>query len=213
MIQQIIQAQEITYLSNLEQPSAGSLAIGSDSWVAGLFGTGNNADGYVLNSIQLGMGNASGNPSGFTVMVYSATRGSLTPESNLGTLDGSANPSTAGIYIYTPTTDVTLSRNTVYDIVLTSETAVANGAYEWSYGSHAGNNTYNPIGGWNGSEDPSSAGGFLYTSTDGLSWNEDGFNPQFAINATAIPEPSASFLLLLGGGIFIYVHNRKRQSA
>jgi hypothetical protein len=58
------------YLSNLGQSSTGSLAVGSDSWLAASFGTGTNEGGYELNSIQLAMTDASGNPSGFTVMIY-----------------------------------------------------------------------------------------------------------------------------------------------
>jgi len=66
---QIVQAQGTIYLSNLGQPSAGSLAVGSDSWQAAIFTTGTNADGYVLNSIQLAMTDAFGTPNGFTVML------------------------------------------------------------------------------------------------------------------------------------------------
>ena len=50
---QITQAQGTIYLSNLDQPSTGSLAVGSDSWIGVPFLTGNNVGGYVLNSFQL----------------------------------------------------------------------------------------------------------------------------------------------------------------
>jgi hypothetical protein len=165
--------------------------------------------GYELNSIQLAMANTSGSPSGFTVMLYedSDYPGNFSSiGNNLGTLDGPANPSTAGIYTYTPAVNLTLLPTTAYYIVLTSETAVANGAYEWSYGNYAGNNTYNQSGGWANLID-AYAPGLISASTDGLSWGEDTqgfFNPQFAINATAVPEPSSPFLLLLGSSIFIY---------
>jgi hypothetical protein len=53
LAQQILQAQGTTYLSNLDQSSVGSLAVGSNSWLAGIFETGTNPGGYVLNSIQL----------------------------------------------------------------------------------------------------------------------------------------------------------------
>jgi hypothetical protein len=42
---QITQAQGTTYLSNLGEPSTGSLAVGSDSWLAVSFGTGTNVGG------------------------------------------------------------------------------------------------------------------------------------------------------------------------
>ena len=156
---QIVQAQgTMTYLSNLNQASAGSLAVGSDSWLAAGFGTGNNANGYVLNSIQLGMTDASGNPSNFTVMIYAnAGPTGIFPGSSLGTLDGSLNPATGGIFTYTPASNLTLSPSTFYYIVLTAGTTVANGAYDWSY---AGANSYNPSGGW------FSLGG-IWTSSNG----------------------------------------------
>src|ERR1017187_2208576 len=97
---QIIQAQGTTYLSNLEQSSTGSQPVGSDSWLAVAFVPGTNAGGYVINSIQLTMSNASGNPSGFQVMLYRAGGGGGEPGALLGTLNGSLNPMTAGIYNY-----------------------------------------------------------------------------------------------------------------
>src|ERR1700689_5374241 len=97
----------MTYLSNLGQPSSGSEPVGSDAWLAMGFGTGNNASGYLLNSIQLGMTDASGSPSGFTVMLYakSGNPAAVLPGSSLGTLDGSLSPTTSGTYIYTPSTN------------------------------------------------------------------------------------------------------------
>ena len=133
LTQQTIQAQgTMTYLSNVDQASAGSLAVGSDSWLAAPFRTGSNASGYLLNSIQLGMTDASGNPSGLTVMLYSMAVSSALPGHSLGTLDGSLNPVTGGIFAYTPTGNLTLSPNEYYFIVLTAGTTVANGAYDWS---------------------------------------------------------------------------------
>jgi PEP-CTERM motif len=199
---QLIHAQGTTYLSNLGQSSTGSLAVGSDSWLAVDFTTGNNAGGYLLDSVQLAMADASGNPNGFTVMIYNALVGSgITPGDSLGTLNGSDNPSTAGIYTYTPTTDVMLSSHTIYFIVLTTETVVANGAYNLSY---AATFSYNPSGGWAVGNDESSVAVF-HSSHNGLSWIGNDGNLQFALNATAIPEPSASWLLLLGGGVLFYV--------
>lgn len=90
--QQLIQAQGVVYLSNLEQTSAGSHAVGSDSWLAAGFKTGSNTGGYALNSIELGLTNASGNPSGFTAMIYSEANNpnGVLPGSSLGALNGSA---------------------------------------------------------------------------------------------------------------------------
>src|ERR1035441_4891149 len=47
---QIIQAQGTTYLSNLDQSSVGSVAVGSDSWLAGIFNTGHKLDGRGLQT-------------------------------------------------------------------------------------------------------------------------------------------------------------------
>ncbi|MEI9961443.1 MAG: PEP-CTERM sorting domain-containing protein [Limisphaerales bacterium] len=190
---QIIHGQgAITYLSNLGQSSASSDTIGSDSWLAVLFVTGGNAGGYFLNSIQLGMTDASGNPNGFTAMLYAhdpSNLAGISPGSSLGTFNGSTDPATGGIFNYTAIANMALSANTPYFIVLTAGTTIANGTYQWSL---AGINSYNPSGGWH------SSGGVL-TSNNGSSWS---FNPivaQFAINATPIPEPGILSLFSLGG--------------
>jgi hypothetical protein len=202
---QIIQAQGTTYLSNLDQSSAGTLAVGSDSWLAAMFQTGTNSGGYVLNSIQLAMNDASGNPTGFTAMIYAPSYppGGVLPGSSLGTLTGSLNPVTSGIYTYTPAANLTLSQSTPYFIVLTAGTAIANGAYDWSL---AGANSHNSSGGW-------LAPGVVWTSSNGSSWPPlpPGY-PQFAINATGVPVPGVLSLLALGG-FFLVWHRRKLKAS
>jgi len=200
LVPQLIQAQGTIYLSNLSLSSVGSLAIGSDSWYASLFETGSNSSGYLLNSIQLAMMDASGNPNDFDVMVYTVVGFSgAEPGSSLGALDGSANPSTTGIYTYTDDSSIALSPNTQYFIVVTAGTSTATGAYEWS---HAGTYSYNPVGGW-----VTFANAFY--SNNGSSWSSGSSGDlQFTINASAIPEPSAWTLLLLGGGVFLYIRTR-----
>ena len=205
---QIIQAQGTIYLSSLSQTSTGSFSVGGDSWLSAAFETGNNTSGYALNSIQLGMTNASGNPSGFTVMLYSAIQnGEFSPESSLDTLNGSTNPATGGIFTYAPASSLILSSDTVYFIVLTAGTAIASGAYyNWS-GASIG---YNPIDGWKapvGFTRPDN-----YQSSDGLHWNVIPYPyPQFAVTATAVPEPSSEILLGLGGLFFLW-HRRKAKA-
>ena len=206
----LVQAQGTIYLSNLGQASAGSFAIGTNSWVAAGFETGANASGYLLNDIQLLMTDASGNPSNFTAMLYRPAAGGSSqvalPGISLVTLNGSLNPVTAGIYTYTPASSFTLSPNYEYYIVLTAATAIANGAYEWGY---AGANSYNPSGGWSS---PGQDGNY-WTSSNGHSWNSTANFSQFAIDATAIPEPSASWLLFLGSGVFYVCARHKRRIA
>jgi hypothetical protein len=200
---QVIQAQGTTYLSSLGT-STGSPSVGSDYWLAAYFKTGVDTDGYELNSIQLGLADASGNPNGFTVMLYSATDNfAVLPGSSLGTLNGSLNPVSSGIYTYTPASSLALSPSTDYFIVLTAGTTVANGAYEWS------ESAYPPsINDW-------FVGNGVLHSSDGISsWNVTPYLgiAQFAINATAIPEPSPSWLVLLGSGVLIYARRTyKRQ--
>ena len=200
---QILQAQGTTYLSNLDQSSSGTLAVGSDSWLAAPFGTGFNAGGYVLDSAQLSLTDASGSPSGFAVMIYAAGISGPLPVSYLVTLHGSLDPVAAGVYTFTPASTLTLRPGVFYDVVLTAETPIAAGAYEWSF---ATTSSYNPSGGW-------FAGLSVLTSGNGSppSWHVSAGNyAQFAINAS-VPEPSALALLALGGFLFFW-HRRNAMA-
>jgi hypothetical protein len=204
LTQQVLHSQGITYLSSLGQASAGSLGVGSNSWYAVWFQTGNSAGGYTLDSIQLGMTNATGNPSGFTAMIYSVVWTSApVPGTNLSTLTGSTDPSTSGIYTYTPASSLILSPNAIYFLVLTAGTAVANGAYEWNWAYPS--TSYNPSGNWAG-------GGHEFSSSFGSSWGFlGGFYPQYAINAEGVPEPGVLSLFVLGGLCFLW-HRRKANT-
>jgi hypothetical protein len=196
-----------TFLSNLEQTSAGSTIVAANSWVAATFFTGGNAGGYILNSIQLGMADASGNPSGFTVMLFGEANNpvAILPGSSLATLSGSTSPTSSGTYSYNPASSLTLSPGTAYFIVLTSGTLVANGKYEWSL---SGINSYNPTGGWGVTGGPDSS---VWGSANGSSWTSlSATYPQFAINATAAPEPGVVGLFALGG-LLVAFHRRKTR--
>ena len=196
-------SQGMVYISSLGQPSSGSMAVGSDSWQADMFGTGNNPGGYALDSIQLAMTPATGDPSGFTVMIYLANGGlgAPAPGSYLETLTGSTDPVTAGVFTYN-SSGFTLSPSTPYFIVLTAGTSVANGALAWSL-----ENTSPPVssGGWPGDYYP-------VTSSNGLSWNNFGGDPQFAVTATAVPEPD-TFVLMGLPGVLFFVWRRWRAKA
>jgi hypothetical protein len=207
---QFVGAQGVVYLSNLGNGIADSRYVGSNSWMAASFQTGTNAGGYVLNSIQLEMGNAYGNPSGFAVLFYSASS-SLNPGSKLGTLSGSSNPATSGIYTYTDDSNIMLLPQRVYYMVLTADTPFvgAGAGVPFGYVWDRANNTsshYNPSDGWFGAD------GYGYSSNYGSSWdyNTLGIDFQYAINATAVPEPGVLSLIGLGGLGFLW-HRRKAK--
>jgi hypothetical protein len=203
---QLLQAQgTMTYLSSLSQTPTSTLPVASDYWLAALFFTGTNSSGYMLDSIQLGMADASGNPTNFTAMIYSAfIGGAVLPENSLGTLSDSLDPSTAGTYTFTSVSNLLLSPSTFYFIVLTAGTAVANDAYSWSESAFPPNSS----GAW-------SAGNAVIHSGDGISgWSSDpspyaysGIG-QFAINATAIPEPDVLGLFGLGSLAIIWYRRK-----
>ncbi len=202
----VAQGQGTIYLSNLNQTPNGSDPVGSDSWLASAFLAGTDVNGYELNSVQLAMADASGNPSDFTVMIYAQNPNIVTGPflgSSLGTLTGSSNPSNVGVYTYTSDLSLILSPSTTYFVVLTAGTTVANGAYEWNFAGLPSRNN-----GWG-------EAGSILDSVDGMHWSfENSGSAQFAVAATAIPEPSLAFFLLLGSGILMYVRRIfHRQSA
>ncbi len=195
---QLANAQSTLYLSNLVEPSVGNASIGSDSWLAESFSTGTNSRGYILNFIQLLMGTASGSPTGFTASLYG--NGSF-PGHSLGSLSGSTDPSAAGLFAYT-TSGITLSPSTVYFIVLTAGTPVAQGSYMQKYAA-----SYNY-----GSDDNWILTQYRYTSADGINWDRGGYpgnGLQFAVNATGVPEPATYVLIGLGFVCLIFCRARK----
>jgi hypothetical protein len=189
---QLTQAQGTLYMSSLSGTATGNAAVGSDSWLADEFGTGPNSGGYMLDSIQVAMADASGNPNGIDVMIYTQANIQIAvlPGSSLGTLTGSANPATAGIYNYTSSSPISLSPMTVYFVVLTSSTTVASGAYNWT------ESAYPPsVNSWG-------IGNGILESNNGTSgWSSTPYLgiPQFAIYATPAPEPGVVGLFALGG--------------
>ena len=197
------QAQGTLYLSTLSPTPTGSVAAGSDSWLAAGFGTGSNPGGYVLNSVQLAMTDAWGDSAGFTVMIYSEgnSLGGIIPGVNLGTLDGPSNPNTAGTYDYITSSSLLLSPTTAYFIVITSSTSVVNGPYNWN------ESAYPPsVNVW-GTDNA------VLRSINGTS----GWSPtpylgiaQFAIYATPAPEPGVLGLFALGG-LFAAFQRRKTR--
>jgi hypothetical protein len=187
-VPQIVLSQGTVYVSNLGQTPTASAAIGSDSWIAQSVITGTDSSGYTLNSIKLLMDAASGSPSGFNVSIYSSFSGE--PNDNLGNLADS-DPSAGGVFTYTAS-GLTLSDSTIYYVVVTSATPVAQGAYIWSMANAAVGSDQ-----WNIDD-------LYYSSGNGSSWavgaRGDAF--QLAVYATAVPEPSVYGLLVLGSLFF-----------
>jgi hypothetical protein len=188
---QAAEAQGTLYLSSLSETPTGTASAGSNSWLAAGFGTGNNAGGYVLNSIQLGMADASGNPNGFTVTICPGVEDPVDVGSSIGTLTGSANPATAGTYTYSSISGLSLTPSTAYYIVITAGTAIANGAYNWN------ESAYPPgVNNWGGVNN-----GLLVSGNGGSRWSATPYLgiAQFAIFATPAPEPGLIGLFALGG--------------
>lgn len=191
-----------TYFSTLDTASSNaSLPISQDLWVAQGFLTGDNPGGYTLDSIDLLMGDADGNPGGgFTVSLYS--NGVRIPGENIGTLAGSSDPSVAGIYTYSGE-GLVLEGSTAYFIVASSSSADA-GSYAWK------------IMELSPRTDPATIADDGWYATfssryDGTDWLRGSFGyRQFGINAIAIPEPST--LALIGtGAAFLALRRRRRR--
>jgi len=199
LIAQSAQAQGTLYLSNLGDTAGAYVSIGSSDLIAQGFETGTDSGGYVLNSVQLGMAAASGNPSGFTVSVYSSLNGY--PSADLGTLSGSSNPSSAGVYSYT-TSGLTLAASTEYFVVAMAAASPSGSYFAWV--ANPAESPYTSVDDWSILPD--------FASVNGSAWavSERTYGFQTGIYATAVPEHSTWILCLLGGGFTFYLRTRQR---
>jgi hypothetical protein len=202
-------AQGTLHLSNMNQPSFGELAVGSDSWVAAPFRTGTNALGYHLNKVELLMNSPSSDPHGFSLSIYalddSPSGSPSAPGTSLGSLAGD-DPAGAGVFAYTPASPLDLSSSTGYYIVMMSATLLGQGAYNWS-GAEIDPNSLNQTDGWR-------LFGTYSISGDGSDWGlARGLQLQFAIFATPIPEPTALALLGLAGLCLVSSALKRRATA
>lgn len=180
-------AQSTLYVSNLGQTPAGSAPIGSDAWIAQSFFTFvTDPNSYFLDSVQLLMNPAAGNPDGFSVSIYDSLAGGA-PQNNLGNLVGS-EPTAGGIFTFTAS-GITILQGRSYYVVATAQTPLAQGSYNWS----AVFQTTTQNGNWNIND-------IYYSSADGSAWakhlREDVF--QMAIYATAVPEPATCSVVAMG---------------
>ena len=118
-VSQIVLSQDTVYLSNLGEASGGGVAVNNDSVIRAPFTTGSNSGGYILDSVQLVMNAASGDPTDFNVAIY-----------GLGSLTGSANPFNAGVFTYIAS-GITLQADTTYYVAVISRQSSINGDYYW----------------------------------------------------------------------------------
>jgi hypothetical protein len=193
-----VHAQGTLYTSNLEEPSGGGAAVGSDSWYAAGFFTGNSPQGYLFNSIHLSMEMPLGSPNGLSVSLYEANLdGWFGPGKLLGTLNG-PDPSAAGVFVYTAQ-NVRLSGSASYFVAAAGNNPTASGAFVCSTAATRGHTSQDGWGIHSG----------YYYSDDGLTWyfTRAVGALQFEIYASPIPEPSVVALGLLGLG---FMSTRRR---
>ena len=198
-------AQSQTFLSNLGESPGGSFAVSQSSWAAQAFNVGDNIvgtrnEGFQLNSIQVLMDAPIGNPSGFSLSIYDIVTRDEGPSRFIGSLVGTP-PNTAGVFTFTAS-NITLGPKT-YWVVMTSSSPIAMGSYSWresSSGNFEGADRWSPY--------PSHD-----FSSDGLTWTINGNKPlQFAVYATAIPEPSSLVLIGLSCSFLFTRLARKSRS-
>ncbi len=189
--------QGTLYFNGLSRPSDGATIVASDSWRAVGFRTGTNEGGYVLNSIQLLMSSPISSAGLLSVTFHS---GAGSPGANLATLTG-AEPTLAGTYNYS-SAGLYMPPMTVFWVVLTTDAPASVGYHQWSIPQDLPGPEYDTIDGW--------LGGAFLGSVNGVSWSAERPNPfQFAVGATAVPEPSA--IALLSGGVIAMLMSHRRN--
>jgi hypothetical protein len=188
----------LAYVTGVDKPSGGFGNIASDSWLAQGFWTGTYSNGYMVTGIQFQMANATGNPNGLTVLLYSSSNNF--PGSSLAALAGDSNPLTSGIYSYSGA-NVALAPNSLYFLVATSSQLLSSGAFGWQ-----------TIASLAQFEMDGLVPGFPAKSPDGTIWERRAANLfQFSVTAITIPEPSGS-MLMLAATILAVRRRRKRGS-
>jgi hypothetical protein len=196
----LVSAQGTLYVSSFATESRyGGPQVANDSWIAEQIETGDNANGYVLDSVELLL-DTEGPGSGFAVSIYSDVNN--LPSTDLGNLSGNSDPS-SGYNIYSAS-GLSLAASTEYFIVVTAATPGENSPFSWIGGpslSATGSDQW-MIGGLN-----------LVSSDQGSAWTsfDSGHDMQMAIYATEVPEPSPWILCLLGGGLAFYFQKHKQR--
>jgi hypothetical protein len=181
--------QGIVSVSNLGLAPSGNATIASNAWIAQMFFivASDTNSYYLLNSVQLLLNSAAGNPNGFSVAIYNSGATGA-PQHNLGSLVGSSSPAAGGIYTYSAS-GIRLVPGIFYFVVASAASALGQGAFNWSAANGGAVNGNLEIDDW------------YFGSSNGVNWDAHARQSvfQMSVFATPAPEPSALALLALGG--------------
>jgi hypothetical protein len=182
-------------LGNTGQTTFDVDLVSEDHWLAAPFQTGADVSGYRLNSITLSFrsGGSTIANGGFALAVWSNNTGVPGSAITGGTLSGSVNPSTTGLFSYTTST-ATLAPSTTYWVVASIPSGPGS-IYQWAFAGSLAQDVNAP--GW-------SIDG-LYAYRTAAVWNAlDSQESPFimSIDATPVPEPS-EYASVAGVGVLL----------
>lgn len=190
------------YVSNLGEASSGGLPFNNggtqDLWFAQAFDTGTSSGGYSLDSIELSLG-VTGSPVG-SVVVYLYGSAGAAPGAQEEIVN-SGTPSASGTYAFTAS-GIMLSPSTRYWIVAMATAPADVNPYSWNVSSTS---NYSSSDSWDIYQVTQ------WTSSDGSTWITSFLVApplQFAVSATAVPEPGV--LSLAGIGLTIAFFLRRK---
>ena len=166
-------------VSNLGQSRSGLFTVGNNGYkTANQFGTGSNAGGYILSAVTIDIDSVSGSPGNLVVAIYPDSSGK--PGSSARTTLSGSNPTGAGQYTFTCSTNCGLAAGTSYHVVLTAPGAGSANAYEWEKTNSASETRQPSDNGWtiDGADLDTGSGWVAETS----------FYGKFRV--TALPNPS-----------------------
>ncbi len=196
----VVPASATTYTTSLPGSSLGPYGLNASQQLGVSFETGSNLEGYEINSVTLALNLASDEGSLLTPTLFATSAG--LPSGAALFSDFTLTTAGTGInnYTFTANSSFILDPNTSYALVLVPG-AISLG-HGWYYTVDASTN----IGGW------SMANNLLASMDGGSTWSAPaGATVKTAINATAVPEPSA--LIFLGVAGVTAVALRRRRSA
>jgi hypothetical protein len=185
----------LTYIDNLNQTTSSTNNL-FQNWYGTQFTTDASAPFFSLDNITISVFSAASPGSPFTVNIFSDASGE--PGSVLGVLTGTT-PTGAGNFTFAAT-GITLSASTPYWVVV----QVSGASTYLIADTHS-----STIGGtW-----LTTTGGDFSTNSGALWVNSDAFGDrnQYALNATAVPEPS-EYATMLGASALGLVLWRRRRS-